>query len=771
MKHKTILELIASSINKAADFNHNAEERPAAVLWTDEPGLWKPLIPMLGERMPNLFELGDWNPAMRTGPAYWLKCVIARKLNDMTWPVELTPVLYLPGVSHSTLRQVNICPVALHPIAELQFRGAYWAQANGKDWTPFAFLTSTNGGLGLDVAADSETRQALLRSLKVIAAERFVRFEGERIDSDTIGRLLEIDVPRDLLVWMDDPKRARETWDGSYWVGLCNQVVKRLKFDPNKDDPLTAAERTAAQDADWKAVWTRYCESPANYPNVVKLLQRLPDPADMFEDHSAFPAYNRRQEELLQTALAEFVAINHVVQARERIAALEAQHGARRGWVWAELGRSRLVRALEHLARIATLSVDAHGAPTPGQMQAKYEQTAWEIDVSMIDALAAVEGDAQTKAVEAALAAVYKPWLEAHAESFQAAVRQHSYPLVMPPKDQGGEPGLAVFFVDGLRYDAGRRLSSMLASRGAHVTLGSSWTAIPSVTASGKVLASPAAIVAIGDVADSDFEPRHKVKKQPLKAPLLRKTLQDMGWQVLLEKSECGDPDGKAWVENGDLDHYGHEHQLRLAKDLTFQLDRVVERVEQLLAAGWKRIRIVTDHGWLLVPGKLDRVQLEKELTETTWGRAAKLKPGSPPTPLTFPWTWCDEVQIALAPGAKSFKAGEHYSHGGLSIQESLTPVLEVSGRASAGTSATIKAIRWTGLRLRVDVTGEGKVTADLRTRAGDPESSVVKSEEVVDGKVTLTVEDDGLEGMSAVLVLLDEGNQVLAKQAVVIRG
>jgi hypothetical protein len=402
-------------------------------------------------------------------------------------------------------------------------------------------------------------------------------------------------------------------------------------------------------------------------------------------------------------------------------------------------------------------------------MRLEYEDTAWNVDAAMIDALACVKDDAGTRAVEAVLTLLYKPWLERHAETFQAAVNAHSYPLPETRTAVDTEKGLVVFFVDGLRYDAGRKLAAALVKTGMKVELGSAWTAVPSVTSSGKVLVSPAAMFALGEPESLDFEPVHKVKRQALKADLLRKTLIEMGWQVLLAKSDVGDPTGYAWVETGNIDKFGHENQLRLARDLSSQLDRVKERIEQLLAAGWRKIRVVTDHGWLLVPGKMDKVELDKTLTETKWGRAARLKPGVAPTLVTLPWTWCSEVQIALAPGAKSFKAGEHYSHGGLSLQESLTPILEIQAASASVAKATIKASQWKGMRLRVEVEGGGNLTVDLRTKHSDATTSVTRPEGVEHGKAALTVSDDGLEGTSATLVVLDEAGNVLAKQALTI--
>ena len=76
----------------------------------------------------------------------------------------------------------------------------------------------------------------------------------------------------------------------------------------------------------------------------------------------------------------------------------------------------------------------------------------------------------------------------------------------------------------------------------------------------------------------------------------------------------------------GDIDHRGHEQGLRLARELPGLIDAVIERLELLLEAGWRRLRVVTDHGWLLVLGGLAKTELPKYLTETRWGRCALLK-------------------------------------------------------------------------------------------------------------------------------------------------
>ncbi|NBC14742.1 MAG: hypothetical protein GVY09_15690 [Gammaproteobacteria bacterium] len=107
----------------------------------------------LRELLPHLLVLGDYAPAERRGPACRLKCMLARTLEAADWPADAVPVVYLPGVSRADLRAIESCPLPLQPLAELQYRGVFRSQVNGRDWTPYAFLASRRGGLGLESPA------------------------------------------------------------------------------------------------------------------------------------------------------------------------------------------------------------------------------------------------------------------------------------------------------------------------------------------------------------------------------------------------------------------------------------------------------------------------------------------------------------------------------------------------------------------------------------------------------------------------------------------
>jgi len=153
----TLLEAVRSSLARAARYNPGDVVAPAALLWTDAEGQWRPLVEQLRGLVPELLTLGDYDLQTRTGPAIWLRCVIepavrADKFPQLAWPDGTVPVIYMPGVSRQMLRAVEECPDALKPLVELQYRGTIWTQKNGKDWTIRAFLVSDDGGLGLDVA-------------------------------------------------------------------------------------------------------------------------------------------------------------------------------------------------------------------------------------------------------------------------------------------------------------------------------------------------------------------------------------------------------------------------------------------------------------------------------------------------------------------------------------------------------------------------------------------------------------------------------------------
>jgi hypothetical protein len=198
-----------------------------------------------------------------------------------------------------------------------------------------------------------------------------------------------------------------------------------------------------------------------------------------------------------------------------------------------------------------------------------------------------------------------------------------------------------------------------------------------------------------------------------------------------------------------------------------------VHCIESLLTAGWQEVRVVTDHGWLLLPKGLPKSDLPQYLTATRWRRCAVVKPSATVAFPCFPWFWSEDVRIACPPGIDCFMAGEEYSHGGLSLQECVVPQLAIRGRTRPVVSAQIAHVRWAGLRCRVTVTGQvNGCQADLRDRAADPATSLAAIKTVSpDGTVALVVADDTREGSATTLVLLDAAGNVLDRLPVTVGG
>ena len=74
-----VIEQLNQSIRSAATYNSDAQAAPFCILWPDKDRQWTSVIAKLQGIMPELYVLGEYNPAQRTGPAIWLRCVVAGK--------------------------------------------------------------------------------------------------------------------------------------------------------------------------------------------------------------------------------------------------------------------------------------------------------------------------------------------------------------------------------------------------------------------------------------------------------------------------------------------------------------------------------------------------------------------------------------------------------------------------------------------------------------------------------------------------------------------
>jgi hypothetical protein len=760
----SVLDHLIDALRRAGVYNRNDQRPPVVVLWTDEERLWESVLPMVRRRLP-ILTFGAYSPENVQGPACWVRCALAGLIGEFDVPDDVTPVLYVPGYSRFDLRTVEACPTELQSLAELQFRGAWFTQSSGKDWTPYAFLRNVEQGIGIEVAADAATADALHTCLTHLLDQPVGELRTlAPLKADDLLKLVSPDAVGSILRWMDDPDsfRARQ---GDAWSAFRSQSRKQLNFDPEADTGLGAAERLATRAGGWAQVWRRFTDAPANYPEVPKLLQGV-HRKDLFASQRSevWPQDNEDAEDELRSSLSA-LAGRPDADIRAALAHLESDHGVRREWVWATLGHSPLASSLEHLVALSDLTAVPIVGDTVAQMVSAYASAGWQADDSLLRALEAVERAEDEIALHAVADALYRRWAEQNAIRLVEAIDAESLPQ---PVSRAVSPGTCLLFSDGLRFDLGRRLEVELRRRRLSVELDAEVAAIPTVTATAKPAASP---VASRFIAGEQLGTRVAESGASVTAEVFRKILVEEGFQVLAP-TDTGDPSGRGWTELGDIDALGHAQDVKLPRYVDAEIRSIADRVATLLKAGWTRVEVLTDHGWILLPGGLAKVELPDYLTVTRKGRCARIKADAQIDVPRVPWAWDPNVRVAVAPGVTAFVKGKEYEHGGVSLQECIVPRIVVQLSTSREAVVSIESVRWVGLRCRVHAVGApSDAVVDLRTRPADPDSSLANRAASVDegGNASLVVANDEDEQSAAVVVVLGADGTVLGQRPTVV--
>ncbi len=410
----TLLDAVASALMRAGDFNKNDQTPPAAILWPDKERQWEPLLPALRLRLP-LLTLGGYDPAERTGPAIYLRCMIAGTLGDDAAGRRSVPILYLPGVSRQELRAVEECPKPLQPLAELQYRGVIFSHKNGRDWTIAGFLQAPDG-LGIAVGADAATREAMQRALLKLAYEPVAHLRSEAPSARAVLRCAaEPGRRRRLLEWMNDPQgypaQASRRKSGKRSAPY---AAASTAFDPAGGRAADGAEKLGTRYGAWAIVWEPLREGARRpIPTCPAFCARrsLSSLACLARPSPPGPATTSSRRTRCGRSCWRCTT-RRPMAARQSMLDLEQQHGQRRSWVWARLGQAPLAVALQHLAALAKAARQPLGGATVEAVAGAYAAWGWQADAAVLDALAAVEKADDVAAVKAAILPLYRPWLE-----------------------------------------------------------------------------------------------------------------------------------------------------------------------------------------------------------------------------------------------------------------------------------------------------------------------------------------------------------------------
>ncbi len=769
---ESICDKVIKALNQAGYHNSSVMVKPEVILWPDSESQWTEVIGTLQEKLPYLLVYGPHDPTKRQGPAIWLKCMIAKTLPDAAWSDEIIPIIYLPGVAKSDLRNVENAVFNFQPLLEYQYTGTMFLQENGREWSILAFVENSTSGLGVKMAKDSQTREALKKALPSIFQDREVLANKSIIDADYLNQQLFPDIIPSILGWMckgDTFLQSLNNGEKSAFYNLCRS---HFEFEPDYKNIKAIAEKLGSRKNSWNQVWQLYATAPHKYSEIEDLL-RLSKPSDLGVGvfalpEESWPQLNEEKEDVLAKALTK-AAKQDASKALHTLLELENEHGVRRSWVWFELGRSPLAHTLKYLTEMAVISSEAYPSSSIDEIKEYYINRGLRIDQCMRKALLVVKTGKDKALVRSVIQLFYKPWVESITRKFQKLIEQDA--SIFTSQKAEVEPETYVLFVDAFRYELADEFSKLLAKQKLNVSLQTAWCAIPSLTPTAKPNVSPIAdrVAMPSDI--KEFRP-HLQNGKDLLTPAFRDALHEADF-TLVTQAEDIQPDGCYWQEIGDIDTKGHEEQADMVKRVEELFEKIQETIEVAFEKGIKKIKIVTDHGWLLLPGGLPKTELNAGLTETRWGRCALIKDDAKSDLLHLPWRWNPSIFIAYAPGISFFKANQEYAHGGISLHECLIPVMIVENPNLKNVEAKLLDIKWVNLKCTVQTTDvPDGYAVDIRTRYNDEESSVVMSKnKLLKGNSVMLMANDLKEYQSATVVLLDDRGIILDKKPTTVGG
>jgi hypothetical protein len=766
---KKLDEVICASLQKVSrEYAQKDVVAPLSVFWFDKTGEWQPVIDRLKKRF-TIYTYGSYNNETLTGPAIYIRTSVMHHEDNS----RNIPILYLPGYSREELRDPTTVPGELKPLMGLYHRSVSWTSKTKKDWTLVTFLQSSDPGPGIAIKQDGETKEALRTSIGLLLDEPIERLSHHAPLHATYLHQIQLPDPRkQILTWIHDPvETEKQMKESGQWKPFCGISIKEYKLNPERDGSLAGATKLATQEGKWNEIWDRFTENPERYPNIPAILSTIKVPA-FTPYQESWPQINEKEETELLKELESLLSLP-LAQAQDLILELEEKHKKRRDWVWARIGKADLAHSLKYLS---ILVENSRQIKTGGDLKAQIERYAdetWKIDDAVLSAIASVHTSSHLALLQKVIAHVYKPWLNTTIDAFQKTWIQA--PPEQKKKEIPAQAGVLYFFIDGLRMDLGHRLQSLLSAAGYQTTLTPQLSVIPSITETAKPAVMP---VASKLYAGDELTPKTG-SGAFARIESLRSLLKEHGYQVI-KNDELGDPTGGGWTEFGNIDHEGHDKGLSLAHTVDRELSRIEARIIELIQAGWEKINIVTDHGFIYLPGGMEKAELPVGNTEIKKGRCALLRDNAQVSYPVLPWFWDRSKNIACAPKGACFEENTVFDHGGLSPQEMVIPEITIIKGRSLKTGVVIDEIKWKGMRCKITATTGPGYIIDIREQPGDATSTFLKDKDgnsldqikiPIDGVISIAIWDDTHEGKKAWLVITDQTGKIITQEETTIGG
>ncbi|MGA2408512.1 MAG: BREX-1 system phosphatase PglZ type B [Bacteroidales bacterium] len=766
----SIFDKLVQSLKQAAQHNSDIMVKPEVILWPDPERQWKPVIPLIQKANPAMMIFGPYQPDTKQGPAIWIKCMVAGLMPHESRPKGAIPIVYLPGISKNDLKNIHNVGLDLQPLIEYQYTGTMFTQTNGREWTVMAFLQNREEGMGLNIAQDLATKSSILKALPVFFESNEISYPDNILDADFFNNLMFPDIIPNILKWICKGDKHISTWSKEKQEVFKNICKNQYDIELDYRLIIDITEKLGSQKQAWKQVWQYYANAPSKFPEIENLL-RLSKPEDLGSGifalpEESWPQVNEQKEDELREELSK-LSKSDLSKVLNRIKELEQTHSSRRQWVWSELDKAPLAESLKFLNLLVGQSRESYSSSSIDDLRKYYSEEGFRIDTSMRKAFASVKTDKDKEVVRNVFNVIYKPWLEKLTGKFQELINKDH--RIFTEQVVSEETESYILFVDALRWEMAAELSGLLSDQGFKTELNCTWSAIPSLTSTSKPANSPIANQVSLESNFNDFRPETNSGKD-LQTAVFRETLLKQGWRLVTKPSDI--VLGKNhWQEIGDIDTKGHAEQGDLVKRIDELFESIKEALDTAFEKGINRIKIITDHGWLLLPGGLPKATLSKDLIESRTGRCALIKEGAETNLLHLPWKWNPSIFIAYAPGISFFKKNEEYAHGGLSLQECLIPEMIVERTESQIPSAMIRNVKWINLRCTIETeNAPDGYKIDIRTKYSDSGTSILLSKNLdIQKEKCVVMADDSFESESAVIILTDEKDRIIDKKPTVV--
>ncbi len=513
--------------------------------------------------------------------------------------------------------------------------------------------------------------------------------------------------------------------------------------------------------------------------------QRLADLARLWRDRESYrSAYERKAPEVEQRyAIASRVVPNeNLLRAEtfpcvddlwrrelreavgpegaglaERAGRLRAVAEARRGLFWARR-RPKVGQAWEAVEQATRLFEGCREATrrseelrTSEDFIRRYTQQDewWRLDLWALE-LAALEGALDPEERSGLVLPAwqsYREFLDVVNRRFAGAVRREGWRPGQPgiwTRVEGVRERTAVFLVDALRFDLARRVAELLGG-GFAVTVEPVRGVLPGITELGMASLLPGAEDGFAVEWGGD-RVRVRLGEQEVGSREGRRARLQIGLRpvvkvVELEEVESADLAGaeRLVVLSRELDEYGTFAAHLRPEGLLELLQRICRAVRLLADRGFQQFFLMADHGFLFVPPGPEPRTLpagSARVVQPRFALGAVVEGCWTPKMSELGWTASPDEVIGFPVGLCVFSRPgpiPRFLHGGLSLQESIVPVLFARAHAPVPRiTVTLEApepltSRIAVVRVRAAATNLLAGSRRVRVRVGERESDPVE--------------------------------------------